>query len=182
MVSSLLPMACEECPPSKRLKFTLPNEHSMHNDVSTACSGPPEETPVETEAEMEIIQPHPLRIKPSGNAFTSSTNLRDTSCGRLAIFPDELILQVLGYLSANDLNALAATSKGVYGFSRAEELWKPLFIEYVKRTACLPLCWMPWPNIDCNYSSRGTKTLSTAVPTFSTLHTGSRSVSVNFII
>ncbi|KAI5844264.1 hypothetical protein BZA05DRAFT_427192 [Tricharina praecox] len=113
MAPSLFSLAHGESPPSKRLKSTLPNGRSLHDDVN---------------AETEIIQPHPLRIKPSGNAFTSSTNLRDTSCGQLALFPDELILQVLGYLVADDLNALAATSKALYGFSRTEELWKALFI------------------------------------------------------
>jgi hypothetical protein len=92
----------------------------MQNDVNDAS------------AEIEI-QPHPLLIKPSGNAFTSASNLRDTSCGLFALFPDELILQVLGYLSEDELNAVGATSKGMYGFSRAEELWKTLFIEYVER-------------------------------------------------
>ncbi|KAA8896143.1 phosphatidylserine-specific receptor PtdSerR [Sphaerosporella brunnea] len=88
----------------------------MHDDVNDAS------------VEIEI-QPHPLLIKPSGNAFTSESNLRDTSCGLFALFPDELILQVLGYLSEDELNAVGATSKGMYGFSRAEELWKSLFIE-----------------------------------------------------
>lgn len=150
MAPSLFSLAHGESPPSKRLKSTLPNGRSLHDDVSAAHAGPPppkaketEETAaaaatVETDAETEIIQPHPLRIKPSGNAFTSSTNLRDTSCGQLALFPDELILQVLGYLVADDLNALAATSKALYGFSRTEELWKALFIGYVETE--LPAC------------------------------------------
>ena len=87
----------------------------MHDDV------------IALEAE---IPPHPLRIKPSGNAFTSSpSNLRDTSLGMLAVFPDELVLQVLGYLDADRLKAVGAASKALYGFSRAEELWKQLFIE-----------------------------------------------------
>ena len=103
-------------PPSKRVKVA-----AMHDDVNEDAS-----------SETEIL-PHPLRIKPSGNAFTSSSNLRDTSTGLFALFPDELILQVLGYLDADELDAIGATSKGMYGFSRAEELWKPLFIEYVEQ-------------------------------------------------
>ena len=39
-----------------------------------------------TLARSEIL-PHPLRIKPSGNAFTESSNLRDTSMGLFARFP-----------------------------------------------------------------------------------------------
>ena len=90
----------------------------MHDDVMDAL-----------EAE---IPPHPLRIKPSGNAFTSPSNLRDTSLGAFAVFPDELVLQFLGYLDADRLKAVGTASKALYGFSRAEELWKQLFIEYVE--------------------------------------------------
>lgn len=77
------------------------------------------------------IPPHPLRIKPSGNAYTSALNLRDTSTGLFAVCPDELIIELLGYLDAASLTLLGATSKAFYAFSRHEELWKILFIEYV---------------------------------------------------
>ncbi|KAF8544321.1 hypothetical protein BDD12DRAFT_724243 [Trichophaea hybrida] len=101
----------EVSPPSKRLKVA-----PLQDDVSDAS--------IETE-----IQPHPLRIKPSGNALTAPYNLRNTSTGLFALFPDEVILQVFGYLDADELVAIGSTSKGMYGFGRAEELWKSLFIE-----------------------------------------------------
>lgn len=105
-----------ESPPSKRQKLTC----ATHDDS------------IDSLARSEIL-PHPLRIKPSGNAFTESSNLRDTSMGLFARFPDELILQVLGYLDVEELDVIAAVSKAMHGFSRAEELWKPLFTEYVER-------------------------------------------------
>lgn len=77
------------------------------------------------------IPPHPLRIKPNGNAYTSALNLRNTSTGLFAIFPDELILEFLECLDAESLALLGATSKALCAFSRHEELWKTLFIEYV---------------------------------------------------
>lgn len=77
------------------------------------------------------IPPHPLRIKPNGNAYTSALNMRDTSTGLFAICPDELILEFLGWLDASSLALLGATSKTLCAFSRHEELWKALFIEYV---------------------------------------------------
>lgn len=77
------------------------------------------------------IRPHPMHIKPSGNAFTATTNLRDVSLGNLSVFPDELVLQILSYLSGGELNLVGTASKGLYGFSKSEELWKSLFIEYV---------------------------------------------------
>jgi hypothetical protein len=110
MPSSPRPVEDSQPPPQKRVKFA-----PLHDDVSRATE----------------IQPHPLRIKPSGNALGATTNLRDTSTGLFCIFPDELILQVFGYLGSEDLVSLGKTSKGMYGFSRAEELWKQLFIEYV---------------------------------------------------
>ncbi|KAI5798867.1 putative F-box and JmjC domain protein [Geopyxis carbonaria] len=97
-------------PPKKRVKFDLQTNKDTDND------------PAE-------IRPHPLRIKPSGNAFTATINLRDVSLGHFSVFPDELILQILGYLSEEELNLIGTTSKGLYGFSRCEELWKCLFIE-----------------------------------------------------
>ncbi|KAL7274010.1 hypothetical protein RUND412_003112 [Rhizina undulata] len=80
----------------------------------------------------QAIHAHPLQLKPSGNAYTAPSNLRDSSTGIFAIFPDELIMQLLGYLNAASLNSIGATSKGMFAFSRAEELWKSLFIESPK--------------------------------------------------
>ena len=77
------------------------------------------------------ISPHPLRIKPLGNAFTSNYNLRDTSLGRFSMLPDELVVQVLGWLDAPSLLKLGSASKGFYAFSQFEELWKDLFVRYV---------------------------------------------------
>lgn len=123
--------------PSKRQKMT-PAEPGT--DVSS-----PKLTTVEEDDEDEeeegaatfeeasmptAIPPHPLRIKPSGNAYISASNLRDTS-GLFAVCPDELIIELLGYLDATSLTLLGATSKAFYAFSRHEELWKTLLIEYV---------------------------------------------------
>ena len=77
------------------------------------------------------ISPHPLRIKPLGNALTASSNLRDTSTGNFAVLPDESIVRILGFLDAASLLSLGATSKGFYAFSRFEELWKDLFTRLV---------------------------------------------------
>lgn len=103
-------------PPSKRQK-TAPTEPTTSLKIPTF-----EE---KEEASISIvIPPHPLRIKPSGNAYTSALNLRDTSTGPFAVFPDELIIEVLGCLDAVGLALLGATSKAFCSFSRHEELWK----------------------------------------------------------
>lgn len=44
--------------------------------------------------------------------------------------PDELIIQVLDFLDAASLKRLACTCKALYAFSRFEDLWKTLCIEY----------------------------------------------------
>lgn len=80
---------------------------------------------------ISAIEPHPLRVKPLGNAFTASSNLRDTSLGIFALLSDELVIQLLGYLDADTLLALGSASKGFFAFCRCDELWKDLFVKFV---------------------------------------------------
>lgn len=78
---------------------------------------------------MTVVPPHPLGIKPAGNAYTSSSNIRST-IGIFASLPDELIVQILEHLDSTSLLQLGATCKVLYAFSRLEDLWKALFIGY----------------------------------------------------
>jgi hypothetical protein len=80
--------------------------------------------------ESATIWSHPLGIRPSGNAFTASTNLK-AAIGTFALLPDEILTQFLEYLDAQDLLRLGGTCRALHGFTRSEELWKALFIEYV---------------------------------------------------
>ncbi|KAK5160268.1 hypothetical protein LTR04_004649 [Oleoguttula sp. CCFEE 6159] len=73
------------------------------------------------------IPSHPLGIKPAGNAFVATKNLKHAA-GFLSKLPDELIIQLLEYLDASELLTLSGTCKALYAFTRAEELWKALFI------------------------------------------------------
>ncbi|KAF2836352.1 Clavaminate synthase-like protein [Patellaria atrata CBS 101060] len=101
--------------PIKRVKLSISNR-----------DGTPE---LGVEEISQTVPPHPLGIKPSGNAYSSDINIKD-ACGGFQILPDELVIQVLEYLNASSLVALGATCKALYAFTRAEELWKSLFIEY----------------------------------------------------
>lgn len=74
------------------------------------------------------VQRHPLGVRPSGNAFTSKTNLK-ASCGVYALLPDEVLAQLLEYLDAADLLRLGATCRALHAFTRSEELWRALFVE-----------------------------------------------------
>ncbi|KAF2234507.1 Clavaminate synthase-like protein [Viridothelium virens] len=74
------------------------------------------------------VPSHPLGVRPSGNAYTSTRNIK-SNAGWFAILPDETLLQMLEYLEAPELLRLGATCKAIHAFSRAEELWKALLIE-----------------------------------------------------
>ncbi|KAI2786297.1 hypothetical protein POX_g08680 [Penicillium oxalicum] len=75
----------------------------------------------------EAIPSHPLGVKPTGNGLLASWSLRD-SIGSFQRLPDELLLELLEYLNGSDLLKLGRTCKAFYAFTRAEELWKTLFV------------------------------------------------------
>lgn len=77
---------------------------------------------------------HPLDVKPSGNAFEAGSDIR-AALGSLASLDDELINQILEALDGRALRQVGATCKALYAFSRAEDLWKSLLIEYELPTA-----------------------------------------------
>ena len=76
------------------------------------------------------IPRHPLGIKPAGNAYTATQNLK-LAAGLFACLPDEVIIQILEELESNSLSKLGGTCKAFYAFTQLEDLWKTLFIEYV---------------------------------------------------
>ena len=75
-----------------------------------------------------LVRRHPLGVRPSGNALTSSINLKP-SCGLFAVLPDELLMQFLETLDALHLLRLGSTCKAIHAFTRSEELWRALFVE-----------------------------------------------------
>lgn len=82
------------------------------------------------EVGRDAIPCHPLGVKPSGNALLASWNLRP-AIGTFQILPDELIVIVLEWFDGASLLNIGRTCKAFYAFTRAEELWKGLFVEYV---------------------------------------------------
>ncbi|GJP91782.1 hypothetical protein AnigIFM60653_011387 [Aspergillus niger] len=75
----------------------------------------------------EEIPGHPLGVKPSGNALLAAENLRH-AIGTFNILPDESILMLLEYLDGPSLLNIGQSCKAFYAFTRAEDLWKALFI------------------------------------------------------
>ncbi|KAF2013152.1 F-box domain-containing protein [Aaosphaeria arxii CBS 175.79] len=85
--------------------------------------------PDDTEEDVATAVPtHPLDIKPAGNAYTASENLK-SHCGAFAVLPDELINHMLESFDAGTLVRLGSTCKALYAFTRLDELWRALFIE-----------------------------------------------------
>lgn len=74
------------------------------------------------------ILPHPLGVKPAGNAYTASTNSK-AKAGLFAKLPDELLMHFLECLKAQELRSLSQCCKFICAFCYADELWRALFIE-----------------------------------------------------
>lgn len=87
------------------------------------ASLPPEEDSIPADA----IPSHPLGVKPSGNAYTSSINSKD-KIGLFQKLPDELLMQILEIMEARELMRYGRTCRQLYAFTRAEELWRALFV------------------------------------------------------
>jgi hypothetical protein len=102
-----------DLPPVKRQRIEVVREE----DVS-----------VDDLDDSSLVRRHPLGLRPAGNALTTSVNLK-TSFGLFAYLPDELISQFLEYLDPATLLRLGGTCRGLYAFTRNEELWRALFVE-----------------------------------------------------
>lgn len=81
------------------------------------------------ERDSLTVPSHPLKIRPVGNAYTATKNIK-LAAGYLAFLPDEILVQVLEYLDGASLKQLGCACKALYAFSRIEDLWKTLCIEY----------------------------------------------------
>ncbi|KAI2707618.1 hypothetical protein CBS147332_6676 [Penicillium roqueforti] len=93
-------------------------------DITSLSSHPP---PQDAEIITEAIPSHPLGVKPSGNALLATWSLRN-AIGTFQHLPDELILLLLEALDGPSLLSIGRTCKAFYAFTRAEELWKALFV------------------------------------------------------
>ncbi|KAF2850836.1 Clavaminate synthase-like protein [Plenodomus tracheiphilus IPT5] len=73
------------------------------------------------------VPAHPLGIKPAGNAYTASENIK-SRCGLFATLPDELLNHALESFDADVLLRLGSTCRALYAFTRLDELWRALFV------------------------------------------------------
>ncbi|KAG0267535.1 hypothetical protein DFQ27_008676 [Actinomortierella ambigua] len=114
--------------------------------AATAGGGPPakrqriivrhEKSSMTTQHVMSLQ--HPLGIKPMGNYFMDATqpgfkgSCRGPSLGNLARLTDEVLLELLGHLTPQELLTLGECSRVLYAFTHLEELWRPLTLERFK--------------------------------------------------
>eukprot|EP01061_Rhynchopus_euleeides_P041756 TRINITY_DN73001_c0_g1_i1.p1 TRINITY_DN73001_c0_g1~~TRINITY_DN73001_c0_g1_i1.p1 ORF type:complete len:500 (+),score=192.90 TRINITY_DN73001_c0_g1_i1:47-1501(+) len=83
----------------------------------------------EVEEEERRKRPHPYGITPLGNMYMQgAVNCRHKGLGELNGLTDTCVGEVLGYLTAADLCSASATSRALYAFSHADDLWKPLVL------------------------------------------------------
>ena len=88
-----------------------------------------DESPVRLTKDDDVtVVPHPLCIKPSGNAYTAKKNIK-AATGEFQYLPDDIISQILEYLDAPSLEHVGIICKFFYAFSRLEDLWKNLCIQ-----------------------------------------------------
>jgi hypothetical protein len=99
-----------ESRPSKKLK-TSPAANVQNDDEDVAIALPS----------------HPLGIKPAGNAYTASENIK-ANCGSFARLPDELLSHIFESFEADNLIRLGSTCRALYAFTRLDELWRALFV------------------------------------------------------
>ena len=79
--------------------------------------------------DLITVPSHPIGVKPTGNAYNATKNLKLVT-GFFVALPDEILVQVLEYLDASSLQKIGCTCKAMYAFSRLEDLWKTLCIGY----------------------------------------------------
>lgn len=101
-----------DLPPVKKQRIEIATEESSADDLG----------------DSSLVKRHPLGLRPSGNALTSMVNLK-ASFGLFAYLPDELFQQFLEYLDPSTLLRLGGTCRGIYAFTRNEELWRAVFVE-----------------------------------------------------
>ena len=73
------------------------------------------------------VPPHPLGIRPAGNAYTATEDIK-ANCGSFARLPDELLNHIFESFEAETLKRLGGTCRALYALTRFDELWRALFV------------------------------------------------------
>ena len=94
---------------------------------------------VATDPEVPVvgILPHPLGVRPSGNALYATEDAR-YQAGLFGRIPDELMLTLLEWLDEDALMRLGSTCRALYGYSTYDGLWRDL---WVARSSQMEMTW-----------------------------------------
>ena len=111
------------------------NLDQPESDLATLAVG---SRPV-TNYSLVTVPIHPLGVRPAGNAYTAIENLK-SAAGSFSYFPDELLVSILEFLDAKALVDLGSTCRALYAFSRLEDLWRTIFIQYVPSDRVSGIC------------------------------------------
>lgn len=133
-----------EARPQKKVKFS--EEATFHDDDEDVAVALPS---------------HPLGIKPAGNAYTASENIK-SRCGSFSRLPDELLGQIFESFDTDVLIRLGSTCRALYAFTRLDELWRALFVRYVMIVIPFVSFCFTAPVIDCESSRRSRSNISCA--------------------
>jgi hypothetical protein len=106
-------IATAESRPSKKLK---------------TCAAPALDNDDQDVTAVAAVPSHPLGVKPAGNAYTASENIK-ARCGLFARLPDELLSHIFESFDADVLIRLGSTCRALYAFTRLDELWRALFVK-----------------------------------------------------
>ncbi|CAL5356932.1 unnamed protein product [Camellia sinensis] len=116
----------------KNINITLfPRKHNIVSEKQDPPN-PLEDEDVEECFSLKTSAPsHSHGVQPLGNLYfnPSSHNSRNTGLGNLQTLTDELVLEILGFLSATHLGVLSTVSKSFYVFSNHEPIWRNLVLE-----------------------------------------------------
>lgn len=79
---------------------------------------------------LSVLPPHWNRIKPSGQAYLATENIKEAA-GPFSTLPDELIIRIIEYLDILSILRIGSTCKALWAFSRLDEpLWRSIFMKY----------------------------------------------------
>jgi hypothetical protein len=85
---------------------------------------------------MDVAFAHPCGVEPSGNSLFSTVRpCRTPGLGALARLPDELLLEVLGYVDAAALCQVGATSRALHAYANVDDVWRTLCLTTLEARA-----------------------------------------------
>ncbi|KAF2442269.1 Clavaminate synthase-like protein [Karstenula rhodostoma CBS 690.94] len=103
-----------DLPPRKKFKLSSPPDVQADDSL-------------DAETAAATVPPHPQGVRPAGNAYTATENIK-ANCGSFARLPDELLNHIFESFDAETLRRLGGTCRALYAFTRLDELWRALFV------------------------------------------------------